>query len=143
MSMMPFVGSQAFTCARLNALHADRRRAEKRFVAPPVVLEIPKPKRSLMSRIIAACAEFYGVTARAIKSKVRKPLVVTPRHIAMYLAKKFKIGSLATIARCVGRSDHSTTWHAVRKIARLIECGSPIAAEVVAIEAKISMDDGL
>ena len=57
-------------------------------------------------------------------------MVVVPRQIGMYLAKKMTSRSLPEIGRRFGGRDHSTVLHAVRKIEELVKTDDKLAREV-------------
>jgi hypothetical protein len=98
-------------------------------VATPVANEKPPeptddaPPKSIptMRQIISACAAVYGVSYLDIISARRTGDVIWPRQVAMYLAKEMTQKSLPQIGLAIGRRDHTTVLHAVRKITGLIK----------------------
>ena len=61
-------------------------------------------------------AEFYGVSASKMKSKLRTQHVANARHMAMYLCRQLTDHSLMEIGREFGGRDHSTVHSACKKI---------------------------
>lgn len=66
-------------------------------------------------------ARHFGLTPELLIGKTRKQEVVTPRQIAMYLAKQLTKSALKVIGLHFGNRDHSTVVHAVRTVDR--KCG--------------------
>ncbi len=73
--------------------------------------------------IVDCVAEFYGVTAHAIKSNMRTRNATLPRHAAMWLAREMTELSLPQIGRAIGNRDHTTVLYGCTSIAstRLVE----------------------
>ena len=78
-----------------------------------------QPKRPTIERIIRTVAERFGIMAIDIVSERRTQNVVRPRQIAMWLAKTITTASLPEIGRRIGKRDHTTILHGVKKIERL------------------------
>jgi hypothetical protein len=108
--------------------------AEPEPPAPEIVL-IPSNKIELIKRSIC---KHYGLTRANIESASRKSVVVRPRQIAMYLARKHTDHSYPEIGRRFGGRDHTTILHAFHKIEGLIARDAAMAATVADLEAAIS-----
>lgn len=80
-----------------------------------------------------ACARYYGITVRDIKSSMRNAIIVKPRQIAIYLTKALTVRSLPEIGKQFGGKDHTTILHAVRKIERLCNEDAVLREEVDAL----------
>jgi chromosomal replication initiation ATPase DnaA len=92
---------------------------------------------SLPAAIINATASHFGVSTKDIKGDRRFPDVVLARHVAMFLMRAVTGLSTTSIARCIGRRDHTTILHGVRRISEMIAAGSPIAIDVAEIRARL------
>ncbi len=67
---------------------------------------------------------FYDISDLDLVAERRRPSVITPRHVAMYLCRTLTKRSTSVIGRHMGGKDHSTVCYAYRKIARqLSNCG--------------------
>ncbi len=66
--------------------------------------------------IIGTVANFYNVKVSDIKGSRRLKQLVRPRHVAMFLIRKFTDHSFPEIGRIFGNRDHATVQHAVKKI---------------------------
>jgi len=84
----------------------------------------------------AACAAAFRVAVHDIESDRRTLNVTRPRQVAMYLAKKLTLASLAEIGRAFHR-DHTTVIYAIRRVEQLIEADAAFAAEVFWIESRL------
>jgi len=68
-----------------------------------------------IGQIKRAVCRAFAVTWQEIESHRRGARLLTPRHIAMTLARRMTAHSLPEIGRCFGRRDHSTVRHAIGK----------------------------
>ncbi len=66
--------------------------------------------------IMAATAEYYGLTLEDLCGSSRSRALVTGRQIAMYLCRELTSLSLPKIGQLFGGRDHTTVIHADRKI---------------------------
>ncbi len=73
--------------------------------------------------IIQECCKYYGIDEKSIMSKDRYKTngTVPARHMAMYMMNKINMLSQKTIQNIFFKNDHSTIYHAVRKIQNQIE----------------------
>src|SRR5690606_38995929 len=78
----------------------DARRLESTLSEPGTVAD-PVP----LSEIARVVAAKFGVRPNALRSASRRPGVVAPRHLAMYLARRCTGLSYAAIGRYFGRRD--------------------------------------
>lgn len=93
-------------------------------------LAITGERKISVDDIQKAVALRYNVKVTDMISKRRNKAIVTPRHVAMYLAKTLTTRSLPDIGRRFGGRDHSTVIHAVNKVASLLESGDPLSQDV-------------
>jgi len=73
-------------------------------------------KRIMPSDIIKTVSEYYKIPELQITGKNRTASLVISRQVAAYLMKKFTKLSLKEIANNLGKKDHSTIIHAIKKI---------------------------
>jgi hypothetical protein len=90
-----------------------------------------------MAAVIKACTEAWGLQPGDIKSDRRLGPLIIPRQVAAHLGRQLTKHSIAEIGRRLGNRDHSTIHHALRKIARLLETDSDLAAKVDRIVARL------
>ena len=76
--------------------------------------------RPTIRKVIDATAEYYGVTLRDIASERRIKECMTPRQVAMYLARVLTGKSYPMIGAAIGGRDHTTVMSGVRKIERVL-----------------------
>lgn len=67
-----------------------------------------------------AVARYYNIRVSDMRSKTRKRNIVTPRQIAMALAKDITLNSYPDIGMSFGGRDHSTVLHACRKVQKML-----------------------
>ena len=83
-------------------------------------LQVEEPTASCEG-ITSGVAKFFNVKVAEMKGPRRTRQIVTPRQIAMFLARKHTGLSLPEIGKRFGGRDHTTVIHAVRKIERQIK----------------------
>ena len=79
-----------------------------------------KQKKVTIEEIQEAVASHYSVTKEQILSSERTASLVTPRQLAMYIARKFSSKNLADIANKFGRT-HATILHGVKTISKRLD----------------------
>lgn len=73
-----------------------------------------RPKASTVA--LRVVVEHFGVSKIDIASERRTADIVMPRQVACWLMKNGTSLSLPSIGKVLGRRDHTTVLHAVRKI---------------------------
>jgi chromosomal replication initiator protein len=73
------------------------------------------PTDTLVERILAATANYYGVTVEDIKSKKKNDQVANARHVAVYIIRRLTELPFKKIGEFVGR-DHSTVMASIGKV---------------------------
>jgi len=87
--------------------------------------------------IMATVANFYNVKVSDLKGSRRLKQLVRPRHVAMYLIRKFTEHSFPEIGRIFGNRDHATVQHAVKKIRGAVKTDVDIRSAVQTLERNI------
>ena len=95
------------------------------------------PKEVTPDLIINIVAEHFGVSVTDIKSSKRNSELVLPRQIFMFLCREMIDIPLTSIASILGKKDHSTILHGVKKIKNEIETSDDIKHKVEIIKKKI------
>lgn len=129
---------EAAEAAEEEAKRARReaKRAEMAKVAEEEVAETDGHVPSVLEIKRAVCSHFC-VSHMDMMSRRRSAEIVTPRHIAMFLAKQMTLQSLPQIARAFGR-DHTTVLHGVRHIGDRIAAGDErVSAHVAAVRVML------
>lgn len=119
----------------------NRVAAYQQFNHAPITLDLaamvlrdmqanPDGSRIKIDDILKIVGRHYNVARTDLLSPRRARIVVMPRQIGMYLAKKLTARSLPEIGRRFGGRDHSTVLHAVRKIEEQIKTDDKLAREV-------------
>ena len=67
-------------------------------------------------QIMAATAEYFGVSVEDLRGSSRSRVLVNARQVAMYLCRELTDLSLPRIGQSFGGRDHTTVMHADRKI---------------------------
>lgn len=75
-----------------------------------------KRQRLTEKQIVEKTAKYFNVTTHEIMSSRREKTISQPRQIAMYLLRNELHMSFPSVARAVGRKDHTTAIHSVNKI---------------------------
>lgn len=84
----------------------------------------------LITQVVVAVCEYYGLTPDGLKEKTREGEVVRCRMIAMYLARKYTGRPYPVIGRELGGFDHSTVIHAERRVAEMITTNPEVRTDV-------------
>lgn len=102
-------------------------------------LKVPEssPRKVGVRQIVRVVAKHFQVQPSDIYSCRRTQDIVTPRHVAMYLAKKLTGYSYPFIGYHMGGRDHTTVIFGVRKIARLLPRNPDLAEQVDQIRAAL------
>ncbi|MCM1193285.1 MAG: chromosomal replication initiator protein DnaA [Acetatifactor muris] len=101
----------AFT--RLNKVDLTIESAEE---ALRDVIYPNKTKEITPNLIINVVAEHFGVKPEDIVSKKRNSEFVLPRQVVMYLCRELTNVSQINIGKILGKKDHTTVIHGVKKI---------------------------
>lgn len=101
----------AFT--RLNKVDLTIESAEE---ALKDVIYPNKAKEITPTLIIHVVAEHFGVKPEDIVSKKRNSEFVLPRQVVMYLCRELTNVSQINIGKILGKKDHTTVIHGVKKI---------------------------
>lgn len=80
--------------------------------------------------------KYYKVTPKELVSRSRKQSVVRPRHMAMYLSRRYTDQPLQAIGKSFNRY-HATTLHAIGTIEKGLRTGGPIQGQVEYLTNKI------
>lgn len=95
-------------------------------------------KRDVTSEYIQeVVAEYYNLTAEALRSKKRNQKITYARHIAMYLCRKMMPDSLSTIGSKFGGRDHTTIIHGCNKISDEVETNEDLKHVLIELERQI------
>ena len=89
------------------------------------------------AQIMAATAQYFGVTVDDLCGSSRSRVLVTARQIAMYLCRELTDLSLPKIGQAFGGRDHTTVMHADRKIRQLMAERRSLYNSVMDLTARI------
>lgn len=123
--------------AKLNKLEEEITLS----IAEEALKDIIDPNKSneiTPSSIIQVVCEQFDVREEDILSKKRNAEFVMPRHIVMYLCKKYTDMNLINIADLVKRTDHSTVIHACKKMEDELATNKELKSKMDIIEKKLN-----
>ncbi len=121
--------------SKLNKVDINMAYAEE---ALKDVIYPNQPKVVTPSLIIEVVAEHFGVNPQDITSQKRNSEFVLPRQIVMYLCRNIIGMSLADIAKLLGKKDHTTVIHGIKKITSEVETDEEIKNKIDIIRKKIN-----
>lgn len=94
-----------------------------------IIADLTKPKRKTLDisylskedidevmRIVEAVEQVTGMHFDTFNVRNKKDMLITPRHLFMYLIKDRMKLTLGTIGRIMGGRDHSTVIHALHNV---------------------------
>lgn len=90
---------------RVSASHAET----------PATLE-SSSKSVIVRAVVEYVAKFYGVQVRDLKSRTRESHNVLARQVCAWILVHFYQCSYLEAARAIWRDNHSTTYHACRRV---------------------------
>jgi len=121
--------------SRLTGQKIDRNQAE-------VVLALNygagNAKRVTPQKIIEEVAKVFHVTPQDITGPKRLGFLVTPRQVSMYLIRTMLNMSLTETAKALGRKDHTTVLHALRKVERNIKRDKDFQHKLTIIKSRLA-----
>lgn len=85
----------------------------RRYLGPVLAEETAAPSTDA---ILQTVANFYNIKISDLKGQRRLKQLVRPRHVAMYLVRRYTELSFPDIGRLFGNRDHATVQHACKKI---------------------------
>ncbi len=121
--------------SKLNKVDINLTYAEE---ALKDVIYPDQPKKVTPSLIIEVVAEHFGVNPEDITSQKRNSDFVLPRQISMYLCRNIIGMSLADIAKLLGKKDHTTVIHGIKKITTELETDEDLKGKIDIIKKKIN-----
>ncbi|PIZ62408.1 chromosomal replication initiator protein DnaA [Candidatus Saccharibacteria bacterium CG_4_10_14_0_2_um_filter_52_9] len=93
-----------------------------------------RPKHLSAKQIIERTARHFRIPMEDIVGSKRDKDIVVPRQVAMYMLHEELRLSYPKIARELGRKDHTTAMHSVRKIARESQIDSSLRSAITEIK---------
>jgi len=120
--------------ASLNRQSVDLQLAE--IVLKDLVPEVQGPQITA-SMIMGQTAAYFGLTIEDLCGTSRSRVLVTARHIAMYLCRELTDLSLPKIGQQFGGRDHTTVINADRKIRSLMAERRSIYTQVTELTNRI------
>lgn len=102
------------------------------------VIDPDLPRDITPTLIINVVAEHFNVSPADITSKKRNSEFVLPRQIVMYLCRTMTETPLAGIGKILGKKDHTTVIHGIKKITEGVATNEELKNKVELIKKKIS-----
>lgn len=119
--------------------------AEMKNVTPTVafaeeILASSRPsstKHITARQVVEKTAKYFDLKTAEIKSTSRSQNIIVPRQIAMYLLRSELHLSYPQIARELGRGDHTTAMHSIKKVERQIKLDITVREKVAAVREQL------
>ena len=121
--------------AKLNRVDLTIESAEE---ALKDVIYPNKAKEITPTLIINVVAEHFGVKPEDITSKKRNSEFVQPRQVVMYLCRELTDVSQVNIGKILGKKDHTTVIHGVKKIEAEMENNEELRNKIDIIIKKLN-----
>ncbi len=126
--------NKIFAFSKLNNVDINLDHAKE---ALKDVIYPNKPQEMTPELIIDVVAEHFGVNSEDITSKKRNSEFVLPRQIVMYLCRNLMDMPLQSIAKTLGKKDHTTILHGINKITDDMKTNVDLSNKVEIIKKKI------
>ncbi len=126
---------------KLVALSNLEHRAITRELAEEALKDMLSPEQGreiTPQLIIDTVAEHYHIQADDICSSKRNSDIVMPRQIVMYLCRNLLNIPLKSIGNYIGKRDHTTVIHGIRKVEDEIVTNTELQEEIEIIKKKIN-----
>lgn len=123
----------AYTCLVQTEITMDIAVDELQNLISP-----DKPREITPQLIIEVVSEHFGITVDQIMSKTRTSNVAKPRQIAMYLCKNMTDHPLNSIGQLLGKRDHTTIMHGIKKVTDEMSSDPEFKKTVETIRKKIN-----
>jgi chromosomal replication initiator protein len=102
-------------------------------------LIVPEGQREItLELIINTVCEHFNISVSDIASRKKNQKIAYPRQIAMYLCKKHTDKPLQEIAATLGRKDHSTIIHGIKKIESDLDTNATLQNTIDVLTKKIN-----
>ncbi len=121
--------------SKLNKVDINLSYAEE---ALKDVIYPDQPKEITPSLIIDVVAEHFGVSPEDITSRKRNSEFVLPRQVVMYLCRELTETPFISIGKLLGKKDHTTVIHGVKKITEELSTNEELKNKVEIIKKKIN-----
>ncbi|MBR1693336.1 MAG: chromosomal replication initiator protein DnaA [Lachnospiraceae bacterium] len=102
------------------------------------IIDPDTPKDITPELIMKIVAEHYNVSESDMTSGKRNSSVVLPRQVFMYLCRRYTNTALASVAKYVGKKDHTTVIHGFNKITKELETDEVLRNNVNIIIRKLN-----
>lgn len=94
----------------------------------------------MLAHIFEAVAKQAGISLNEMRSMRRGARVCLHRQIACYLGRELTQKSYPLIGKMMGRRDHTTVIHAVKKIERMMQRDPVFRTEIEGMKYRIMND---
>ena len=102
------------------------------------IIHPDQPKEITPNLIIQMVCEHFGVSPEDITSKKRNSEFVLPRQVVMYLCRNMLAISLSNIGKILGKKDHTTIIHGIKKIEDDLLVNDDLKNKIEIIKKKIN-----
>ena len=102
--------------SKINKIPLDEITMEHAKDALKDVIYPSKSKEITTDLILNIVSEHFDVTSKDIQSQKRNAEFVIPRQVYMYLCRELIETPLTNIAKTLGKKDHTTIIHGIKKI---------------------------
>lgn len=101
------------------------------------IINPDKQKQVTPTLILNVVAEQFQVSPEDITSRKRSTEIVLPRQVFMYLCRKLTDTPFTSIAKLIGKKDHTTIIHGVNKIEDELKGNPELQNKIETIKKKI------
>ncbi|MCR5585549.1 MAG: chromosomal replication initiator protein DnaA [Lachnospiraceae bacterium] len=150
-SILQLIAEKVTSNVRLLAAALDKVIALSRLKHKEITMELAleaihdyiedtnsNKKAITLSYIVDVVAEHYELTSQEIFSKNRTAKIAYPRHIAIYLCKKYLDMSLTEIGKSFGGRDHTTIINSINRIEKELKSDPILDDNIKMIIKKIN-----
>lgn len=100
---------------------------------------MPAKRAVSFQDVLEGVSRYYSVSVGDMMGESRVREILVPRHIAMYLGKKFLQMSYVRLGATFSNRDHTTVMHAVGKIEKKLVEDAQLVRELRTIEREVGL----
>ncbi|MBW2136256.1 MAG: chromosomal replication initiator protein DnaA [Deltaproteobacteria bacterium] len=126
---------------RLKALASMNNGPISISIAKTLIEDSP-PLRPSLEHIKMTTSAYFGISASDLVSSRKNRAFSYPRHVAMYLARKYTTLSYKEIGHSLGHKDHSTVLYGIRRIERSRDRDRKVLSDLKQIENIMNYKSG-
>ena len=93
-----------------------------------------------INEIVSYVSQIYGISRIDLLSGRRTKDLTEPRHVIFYLSRQCSLKSLPEIGLAIGKRDHTTILHGVKKIQKMMRADTAFHLKVNQMQRALTVE---